>query len=634
MDSRSSEARLAALLGDSDDDDEPEPARVAATKSPVPAISSAALLGDDDDDEPEPARSAAPKSPVLEGPDEEPHRLSALLRTHASDDAPAAPSAAAPRPSEPKPSSDAKKVPAGGEAPRPPRAAAAETPPPPPPPRAAPRATAAAAGTTAAPPPPKAQPAKPQPAKPQPLKPHAAGARGGPAASVLDRINHRLSMVDADEDDELAFKGAEEAPGAACALDAAPSKDDAVVGDGVVRALTLACAHDVACAPSIVIDCVWENQSRDAVASISHTVLRRGEQAQSQWKATAPSSRLFRRRPAFECEAQPELAVLFSQCGGPPVAVDADVDDGAGLPTLAWRWISPWQLDSAVHGADRTTEDALASPADWLYGAASSSAWPVGDVGYRVAEANARLRCRRWVRPRERVRASELTEKLCAKYGGSLTARALGDALEGQDGDVINLDAAIARLEAWHDAELDDGRHNQSVVLDFIWENQRWRPPMAGPGAWTSSALVRKQPFESASRAELAALFRKHAGPPSPSAELIPTESGLPMLGDTRQTEWRWLGPWVIDSTSSSPNLFGADRVVVDDDVRNAAQDDGWLYAFDWPRDDKGYTQNPERAFVRCRRWVRPREKAPSADAPPPRPPASRAPTAALRLFS
>ena len=153
------------------------------------------------------------------------------------------------------------------------------------------------------------------------------------------------------------------------------------------------------------------------------------------------------------------------------------------------------------------------------------------------------------------------------------------------------------------------------MTIDYVWENQRWRPTgVKGQGTWTHGALLRRAPFDGASRVDLARLFRKHGGPPSMEAELVPEDSGLPLDGDDgkRSTAWRWLGPWVLDAKS-----FGSERVLGPDEPE---PQDGWLYAFDFPKDGTGYTahQTP-RSFVRCRRWVRPREPLDANDAPPQR---------------
>ena len=64
-----------------------------------------------------------------------------------------------------------------------------------------------------------------------------------------------------------------------------------------------------------------------------------------------------------------------------------------------------------------------------------------------------------------------------------------------------------------------------------------------------------------------------------------------------------------MDSTS-----FGAERVSSD-----GAGAGGWIYGgFDWSRDGLGYSREmTKRTFVRCRRWVRPREPADVASPSP-----------------
>ena len=140
--------------------------------------------------------------------------------------------------------------------------------------------------------------------------------------------------------------------------------------------------------------------------------------------------------------------------------------------------------------------------------------------------------------------------------------------------------------------------------MDYVWENQRW---IRG---WAPCVGLRKAPFDGASRPQLAALFKRHGGPPPLEAELAPEESGLPLDDlNGRASTWRWLGPWVLDSTS-----FGAERVSSD-----GSGEGGWIYRFDWSRDGLGYSSAmTKRTFVRCRRWVRPREPADVAGRPGP----------------
>ena len=146
-------------------------------------------------------------------------------------------------------------------------------------------------------------------------------------------------------------------------------------------------------------------------------------------------------------------------------------------------------------------------------------------------------------------------------------------------------------------------KHARGVTVDYVWENQRW---IRG---WAPCVGLRKAPFDGASRPQLAALFKRHGGPPPLEAELAPEESGLPLDDlNGRASTWRWLGPWVLDSTS-----FGAERVSSD-----GSGEGGWIYRFDWSRDGLGYSSAmTKRTFVRCRRWVRPREPADVASPSP-----------------
>jgi len=95
---------------------------------------------------------------------------------------------------------------------------------------------------------------------------------------------------------------------------------------------------------------------------------------------------------------------------------------------------------------------------------------------------------------------------------------------------------------------------------------------------------------------------------------------GLPEDG-----KWRWLGPWVVDSEN-----FGSDRIVgehltppqfTNERAQGAAaqltaagssSDAGWLYGgLDWPKNDCGYSfAGGKTRLVRCRRWIRPRERS------------------------
>ena len=59
-----------------------------------------------------------------------------------------------------------------------------------------------------------------------------------------------------------------------------------------------------------------------------------------------------------------------------------------------------------------------------------------------------------------------------------------------------------------------------------------WGEPRRDPGLG-ALRRARKAPFDGASRPQLAALFKRHGGPPPLEAELAPEESGLP-----RRPEW------------------------------------------------------------------------------------------------
>lgn len=111
-----------------------------------------------------------------------------------------------------------------------------------------------------------------------------------------------------------------------------------------------------------------------------------------------------------------------------------------GLPSSSWRWVGPWLIDSENFGVDRVVGDIMSdqtrgkgssesadatfepssgeSSGGWLYGGFD---WPKHDVGYSRTGGRSKLvRCRRWVRPRERISApprSLVAEKVCSKDG-------------------------------------------------------------------------------------------------------------------------------------------------------------------------------------------------------------------------
>ncbi|KAH8059044.1 hypothetical protein JL722_5594 [Aureococcus anophagefferens] len=373
--------------------------------------------------------------------------------------------------------------------------------------------------------------------------------------------------------------------------------------DAAVFCRAAALAHDVATAGGceIEVDFVWENEARDDPRSAGQALASMAGRFAKKGAPPSPPPPDKPWRPA-----EPAIRNL------PPRAAAA----AAALRVPRAAGARP--VDSRVHGSDRRSA-ADAPPDAWLY----ARAWPPDDVGYdHVEESAKKVRCRRWVRPRERVAVAPVVSALLdagapAAFAAEFRRRARGD--------VLDVDAALAALlpkpapapaaaapppppppppparsPPRTAPDLGDG-----VTIDYVWENQRWRPTgVQGQGTWDNGALLRRAPYDGGSRVELGRLFRKHGGPPSMEAELVPEDSGLPLDGDEgrRSTAWRWLGPWVIDSRS-----FGAERVLGADEPEPGA--DGWLYGFDWPRDGAGYAARPTpRSFVRCRRWVRPRE--------------------------
>lgn len=440
-----------------------------------------------------------------------------------------------------------------------------------------------------------------------------------PVVKVVATHKREESKGDSGEEDELDF-----VRGKAC-----------LSPDRAVTARLVATRHDALASKSeLAVDCVWENEARDgnALLDSARRKLLRGDGEVRPWRPCRGGSRGVDARPAFESPTRLELGACFEAARGPP--------ETTPLPDPSWRWLSPWLVDSSVHGSDRVAVDG-SSPDEWLYGHSREAKWPTDDVGYATEDNEARVRCRRWVRPRERLGAGALLDVLLdmPNLDPSLIAQSYRDNVDEATG-LIDMASVVAQLglKTQYDqlqppapglppslralgASIAAAARNATrpspsvappsdegdgVVLDFVWENQRWRPGSAagyivGGGTWTSAALVRRAPFEG-SRPGLDALFKKFNGPPSLQDDIVPEHSGLPP--GIADAEWRWLGPWVVDSTS-----FGCDRTAAITDAHKPLQN-GWLYAFDWPKDDRGYRaeQDPS-SFVRCRRWVRPREK-------------------------
>ena len=443
------------------------------------------------------------------------------------------------------------------------------------------------------------EPPAPEPPAPEPAsRPAAAAAPPEPPAAapappatqqprrassrVLDQISSKLAEL----------KG-----------DAPPVDDETTARRFCERT---AKAFDEDRTPELAIECVWENQSRDDLALTNlasaaratltrHAIERRPP---GPWgRAEAPRAGIIRRlQPLRRRPFEGRLAPLFAESGPPQVE---------GLPDLSWRWLSPWQVDGRVHGTDRGVSDIeeVGAPDAWLY----ASKWPGDDMtGYSYDENDARVRCRRWVRPRERQTCGELVRLLLAKRPATRVAALLREA-KSPEVDLAMLAASLVEvpiIKAPRPPPEPEQKHARGVTVDYVWENQRW---IRG---WAPCVGLRKAPFDGASRPQLAALFKRHGGPPPLEAELAPEESGLPLDDlNGRASTWRWLGPWVLDSTS-----FGAERVSSD-----GSGEGGWIYRFDWSRDGLGYSSAmTKRTFVRCRRWVRPREPADVANPSPP----------------
>ncbi|KAH8072991.1 hypothetical protein JL720_11082 [Aureococcus anophagefferens] len=123
-----------------------------------------------------------------------------------------------------------------------------------------------------------------------------------------------------------------------------------------------------------------------------------------------------------------------------------------------------------------------------------------------------------------------------------------------------------------------------------------------GQGTWDNGALLRRAPYDGGSRVELGRLFRKH-GARRRWRRLVPGTRGCRSTATRARGRRPGAGSGPGSSTRgpSAPSALGADEP--------EPGADGWLYGFDWPRDGAGYAARPTpRSFVRCRRWVRPRE--------------------------
>lgn len=552
--------------------------------------------------------------------------------------------------------------------------------------------------------------------------------------TAFDLISSKLTAMRGDDgeqdddDEELTFRGEYIGP-----VPAVGNDDD---DNNALASLRLRVSRHEARAPTeIALDVVWENETRDG--QLSESAKRFAARALGRspvpedrpWRPCRGDAKIWGTdlKPPYESPTSPRLGHLFTKHRRAPGTSNLeDVDqpppsEEDQLPDMyTWRWISPWQVDGRFHGSDRmSTEDddaaegTTSSPDDdWLY----APHWPApGEAYSKRCRPEHRVRCRRWVRPRERLGTHVVLDALLAAAPNRDDVAASFITNQDDRTGLVDLDAVIQDLglaskpvpiepppvadrtptppppptttkeeeespvssssspepsasfvvsphvsqvveqetttTTVDDDEDDDEAKKQTaasevlveavppppppphqnrmgemassirslleraqqsrnlskadpsnpaeetgVVLDFVWQNQRYVPSLRGAGVWTSQALARRPPYE-ASRPELAELFKRHGGPPDVAADVL--DNGLP-------DDWKWISPWLVDSVS-----FGADRGVTDaDKLQGNNTTDGWLYAFDWPTNDRGYKPKPEsKSFVRCRRWVRPRER-------------------------
>ena len=264
-----------------------------------------------------------------------------------------------------------------------------------------------------------------------------------------------------------------------CIRDSAELKGDAPPVDDETTARRFcertAKAFDEDRTPELAIECVWENQSRDDqsltnLASAARATLTRNaieRRPPGPWgRAEAPRAGIIRRlQPLRRRPFEGRLASLFAESGPPQVE---------GLPDLSWRWLSPWQVDGRVHGTDRGVSDIeeVGAPDAWLY----APKWPSDDMtGYSYDENEARVRCRRWVRPRERQTCGELVRLLLAKRPATRVAALLREA-KSPDVDLAMLAASLVEvpvIKAPRPPPVEE-KHARGVTVDYVWENQRW----------------------------------------------------------------------------------------------------------------------------------------------------------------
>lgn len=253
--------------------------------------------------------------------------------------------------------------------------------------------------------------------------------------------------------------------------------------------------------------------------------------------------------------------------------------------------------------------------------------------------------------PKTRLEAAKARAAKIAAASIALSANKGAAAAAAADSSVRAVSGTVAAVkEVEHDelkklgdqeqgnagASSESTEHEQPIVMDFVWQNQRWIPMRKGLRA----SMAKKEPADpscpdddhgnwgrcrtkapfSGPRDELVQVFKAHGGSP----HAFDDDEGLPETTEElkeKGLKWRWLGPWMVESTG----VFGMDRALRASESEGSggggsggSGGDGWLYAFDWPKNDQGYsTAGGKSKYVRCRRWVRPRELAPAEIASP-----------------
>jgi hypothetical protein len=203
--------------------------------------------------------------------------------------------------------------------------------------------------------------------------------------------------------------------------------------------------------PSIELDHVWENQRRQKASRLNRTTAAKASGESGAWSSAGKNLG----RAAFESPSE-GLGELFNHHGGPPPGVLADV----GLPTRHWRWLGPWVIDHGdLKACDRRRADGSEvglGGSEWF----CADTWPAPglaanseagseagiEAGYypaREGTAKTTVRCRRWVRPRERRpqalagRGAQVTS-LAASGGSSGSGGENDEGGGGAEGEVLS----------------------------------------------------------------------------------------------------------------------------------------------------------------------------------------------------